>query len=189
LHDLGGHLHVHGDAVPQALGRRLHELYPLPVGRAQAPGRPDRLHAMRSTTPLSGETRPGLAGILVGLLLALLAAEAAAAAPPDAVSRSADPRLDRKVNLKLPRSPLSEVAAQLGRQTGVSMTASAEVADEPAVVFVADLPLAEAMDRLASLFNYRWERSGTAPSYRYALRQDRESAAPEEARRDQDRLQ
>jgi hypothetical protein len=133
-------------------------------------------------------TRRWERGLFLGLLLTMLAARAIATPDPAPDPGAADARLERKVSLKLARSPLSEIAAELRRQTGVPLTASAEVADEPAVVFVTDLPLREVMDQLAKLFDYRWARSGEAPAYSYRLRQERESAQAEQALRDQDRL-
>src|SRR5262245_4310521 len=91
-----------------------------------------------------------------------------------------DARLAKKVTLRLKKSALSEVLAELGRQVGVRLTAAAGVADEPAVVYATEQPAAEVMRQLASLFDYRWARTGSVEKGRYELYQDREGARREE---------
>src|SRR3989442_308933 len=60
-----------------------------------------------------------------------------------------DPRLDHKVTLRLKKSSLSAVAAEMRQQAGVEMTAAADVADEPAIVYAAEQPAREVMHHLA----------------------------------------
>src|SRR5262249_21371742 len=94
-----------------------------------------------------------------------------------------DPRLEKRVKLRLKRSPLSEVVAELARQTEVAIRASADVADEPALLFVTDQPAKEVMHHLATLFGYRWTRLGNAAGDRYEIYQDLRSKQEEEALR------
>jgi hypothetical protein len=126
--------------------------------------------------------------VLVFLLLGLLAGASAAGLQPASSGGKADPRLGHKVTLRLKRSPLSDVVAELGRQAGVKMTAAADVADEPAIVFATEQPASEVMRQIASLFGYRWARSGEPAHYRYELYQDRKSKEAEEALRERDRM-
>jgi hypothetical protein len=94
-----------------------------------------------------------------------------------------DARLERRVTLRLKKSPLADIAAALGREAGVEMKAAPGVADEPAIVFAAEQPAREIMHHLARLFGYRWTRRGTPGQYRYELFQDLASGQAEEALR------
>lgn len=132
---------------------------------------------------------------LVGWLFACLAALPLFALAP--ASRAAtgsgeanlpeDSRLAKRVTLKLKKTPLSEVAAELSRQTGATLRTSAEVADEPAVVWITEQPAQVVMRQLAELFDYRWTRTVRAGEYRYELYQDLKGKRQEEALRQQDR--
>jgi len=57
---------------------------------------------------------------------------------PDALKQ--DPRLEKPVPLRMVRRPLAEVAAALSKATGARVQAAAAVADEPAIVWMADQP-------------------------------------------------
>jgi hypothetical protein len=132
-------------------------------------------------------------GYIFGVLAGLVGlASPAFAAPPTPQSTASagvqsslqqDARLGKKVSLRLRKSPLSTVLAELGRQTGVALTASPEVADEPAIMFVTDQPAREVMHHLATLFNFRWTRKGEGDQAGYELHQDLKSRQEEEALR------
>ena len=120
---------------------------------------------------------------------------ATAARPPAAIVRPAvaispilaeDPRLAAPVTLRLAKSPLSDVAAELDRRTGVVLTAAPEVADEPALVWMRERPAREVMHHLAVLFNYRWKRTRHKGDYRYELYQPQKSKEDEDALRQRD---
>jgi hypothetical protein len=110
---------------------------------------------------------------------------AAAAERPNAVAAilQQDSRLDKPVTLRLRKSPLSTVTAELGRQAGVALTTAPEVADEPAIVYVNTQPAKQVMQHLAVLFNYRWRRHGKSGEPSYELYQDVKSRQEEEALR------
>lgn len=120
-------------------------------------------------------------------LLVVFALAANAGAASGEASLLEDARLAKQVTLKLRKTPLSEVAAELSRQTGVTLRTTAEVADEPAVVWVTEQPAREVMRQLAALLDYRWTRSGPAGEYRYELYQDLSGRRREEALRRQER--
>lgn len=131
-----------------------------------------------------------LAVLLAGLALHI---PSPAAPPPPAADAWQDPRLDKKVTLRLKRAPLSEVVAEIGKQTGAAITARAEVADEPAIVWVTAQPAAEVMRQLAALFGFRWARYLSGPRgpagverARYELFQDAAAKRSEEGRRSTD---
>jgi hypothetical protein len=103
-----------------------------------------------------------------------------------------DPRLEKPVTLRLRRSPLSAVVAELARQTEVAMRSSTDVADEPALLFVTNQPAKEVMHQLATHFGYRWTRlpspsgggaGGRGGGATYELYQDLRSKQDEEALR------
>jgi hypothetical protein len=137
--------------------------------------------------------------LLALLLVSTLVAPALAAPPAPASAGSAagapsqpaarqrlldeDPRLEKRVTLRLKRNPLSEVVAELARQTEVAMQTSADVADEPTLLSVTDQPTKEVMHQLATLFGYRWRRSTKAGVTTYELYQDLRSKQEEAALR------
>lgn len=123
------------------------------------------------------------------LLLTLLAGTAPAPGEPqvpEAVFPD-DPRLAARVTLKLKKSPLSRVTAELSQATGATLRTAADMADEPAVVWVTDQPAREVMRQVAALFGCRWARSGKRGEYRYELYQDLNARRQEETLRQQDR--
>ncbi|MBI3911462.1 MAG: hypothetical protein HY320_11090 [Armatimonadetes bacterium] len=134
--------------------------------------------------------------LIAALLAVLLTAPTVAGRWPGPAMRGAaplsplfaeDPRLEKKVALRMRRSPLARVLAELARQTRVELSSSADVADEPTVVCAWDRPAKEVMHHLAVLFDYRWGRSGKPGQYAYRLYQDPESRQREEDLRCQGR--
>jgi hypothetical protein len=129
-------------------------------------------------------------------LVAGLAVPALASPPPLAPAAGAargtaarqqlldqDPRLEKRVTLRQKRSPLSAVVAELARQTEVSLRASANVADEPALLFVTEQPAKEVMHQLSTHFGFRWSRGTKGGVATYELYQDLRSKQDEEALR------
>jgi hypothetical protein len=96
-----------------------------------------------------------------------------------------DPRLQKPVTLRLKRSPLAAVVAELDRQTGVPMRATSDVSDEPVFLFVTEQPAGEVMRHLATLLGYRWTRAGAGKEDGggYEIYQDLRSKQDEEALR------
>lgn len=133
-----------------------------------------------------------LALALTGGLPALAAVAAPAASEGERTTVQAiltqDPRLVQPVTLRMKKSPLSAVAAALSRETSVVMTAARDVADEPAIVYVAAQPARAVMHQLAQVFNYRWTRTGKPGAYQYEIYQDLKSRQEEEALRERDRM-
>src|SRR5687767_12746892 len=109
----------------------------------------------------------GLRAAAFSAALLLTGAVARAGAQSGEAALAGDARLEKKVTLKLKKTPLSEVTAELGRLAGVTLRTTPETADEPAVVHVTDQPAREVMRQLARLFDFRWARSGQAGEYRY----------------------
>jgi hypothetical protein len=78
-----------------------------------------------------------------------------------------DPRTARGVLLDCPRAPLRESLRSLSRATGVPLSASAALAEEPMTGYVPKRPLRETMGALEELFDGVWTRlPGSPPAYR-----------------------
>jgi hypothetical protein len=135
------------------------------------------------------------ATFLVGALVAAAVTQPPASAVATAAAGDSarqpildqDTRLDQRVTLRLKKSPLSAVVAELGRQTGVARKANRGVADEPAIVYATDQPAREVMHQLTLLFHYRWTRQGPPGHYSYEIYQDLRSQQEEAALRNQRR--
>lgn len=140
---------------------------------------------------MRGVARPLLGGILLsaGVAVALGMQRADLREVATQTILDQDPRLERTVTLRLGRNPLSSVTEALGRQIGVTLTASQDAADEPAILFVTRLPAKEVMHHLASLFNFRWRRRGTPGKFSYELYQDLRSKLEERRLRDRARTE
>lgn len=126
--------------------------------------------------------------VYAAALLSLATAVARSAPASNEPKLPADARLDKAVTLKLRKSPLSEVAAALSREAGVTVRAAEGVADEPAMVWIKEQPAREVMRQLAKLFDYRWRVSGAPGEYQYELYQDLNGKRTEELLREQDRF-
>src|SRR5438874_824275 len=124
--------------------------------------------------------------LLGGLALAVAPAATAEGAPPFRLLDE-DPRLGKAVTIRLKRAPVAEVLSAIDGQTGVRLRASAETADEPALVYARERPARDVMRQLALLFNWRWRRMGKSGGYRYELYQDAASKREEEALRSEGR--
>ncbi len=130
--------------------------------------------------------------IPLGLCLALLPALPGRADEVTAAMRKADPRLQTRVTLRSPRILIGELLERLSRQSGVALSADDETAagGDAVAVSLRDVPLADALDALWSLFSYKhmewdWRRSpvkGEQGKYAYRL------ARPNYARSQAERL-
>lgn len=127
-----------------------------------------------------------LSGLALGIELPIPLAAAPDPPSPLPAALRGDARLERPVNLRRKRDPLSDVLADLRDQTGARVEASPEVAYEPAIVFVSGQPARDVMAQIAALFHYRWRRRGEAPAYRYELYQDETARHEEENLRAQE---
>jgi hypothetical protein len=116
-------------------------------------------------------------------LLVVLCLGAPAHALPTHPTLAGDARLSAAVTLQSPKAPLSDILRQLGEKVGVKITASAEVADDPAILFAKERPAREVLTELAALFTFTWRRSGREGAYSYELFQDLKSRRAEEALR------
>lgn len=114
-----------------------------------------------------------LAASLVGLTCANLNRCFAAEAPPSHPSvLEGAAALRQPVSFTETKIPLGELVQKVGRETGVSLTAAADVADEPVAVVVKAMPARELLEQLAGLLEYRWTRQGREGAWRYEIDQD-----------------
>jgi hypothetical protein len=109
-----------------------------------------------------------------------------ATALPRSGGRPVDPRLFRKITLRLKGVSLAAFCAELQTQTGVELRASQGVADEKVTILVREQPARDLMRAVARLFGYFWARSGEPGEYRYELEQDLKSRLVEEELRNRD---
>jgi hypothetical protein len=91
--------------------------------------------------------------------------------------------LDRAITLSEFRIPLGELVEKVAAETGVSLTTTPEVADEPLVVAVKQLPARELLEQVAELLDFMWSRRGKEGEWRYEIWQDLASKNREEALR------
>src|SRR5439155_23576406 len=66
--------------------------------------------------------------------------------------------LEKPVTYSETKIPLGELLARVTTDTGITLTAASDVADEPVAVVVTDVPARELLDQLAVLLDYRWRR-------------------------------
>jgi hypothetical protein len=104
----------------------------------------------------------------------------AAAAAMTGEAEQLDPRLQQKVTVHATLK-LSEMLERLSKATGVSMLAWSEIGDEWVTVWADERPLIDLMRDLRHLHGYYWSRSRRGGTYVYALWQDAQGRAREEA--------
>src|SRR5207247_4021492 len=92
------------------------------------------------------------AGVM-GITLPGFAAEAGA---PHRSALEGIAALEKAVTYTETKIPLGELVAKVAADTGVILTASPDVADEPVAVVVKELPAHELLEQLADLLDYRW---------------------------------
>jgi hypothetical protein len=86
-----------------------------------------------------------------------------------ALDSQSDPRLKKTVSIHAPVSTLSDLMAEIGKASGVQLSATREIAAYRACVVVKEQPLEQLMTHLASAFDYSWEKvekEGGSPVYR-----------------------
>lgn len=122
-----------------------------------------------------------IAGIQARWLAALLTAAASGAAPAAAANLTtahlaADPRLERRVTVRHHRVHVGALLEELSHTTGVSLAAAERdgAADEEVLISAREVPLGGLLRALWSQCSFRgaewhWERTGSAPEYRYRL--------------------
>jgi hypothetical protein len=121
------------------------------------------------------------------LVLVALSARVSAAAQEASAYAAEDPRLERRIDVRCNCLSLPDFAETLSEQTGVSVRAAENLADDLLVLSCSNEPLAEVMRRVADHFGFSWARTGEAPSYVYTLTQTQAARAVEErARRDRE---
>ncbi len=131
----------------------------------------------------NGAGKGKAAGLVIWIACACAAAGLAGSGPRHAHAAPSvldDPRLERRITLRLTKRSLTRVLAELGSAAGVTMTARPEIADEPAIVFVRDQPVREVMRQLGELFDYRWMRLHKDGREEFQLVQDLKSRRTEE---------
>src|SRR2546423_5161653 len=109
--------------------------------------------------------------ILHTVLICSLIGSGALRSSPDSRPFPDDPRMQQKLTIHAAGLPMREILADISARTGIKLTASAKVAEDKAVLFVRDRPLASTLDRLAKFFNFMWESEGKKGEYAYILTQ------------------
>jgi hypothetical protein len=124
--------------------------------------------------------------------IALLLCLASLALPGLAAEPASRPRsvlqgvsaLDKPVTYTETKIPLGELVQKVATDTGVKLTATQDVADEPVAVVVKELPARELLEQLADLLDYRWGRRIRRGAPSYEIWQDLKSKQREAALRD-----
>src|SRR5438128_347025 len=89
--------------------------------------------------------------------LALPGTRAETPKPPRSVLEAVK-ELDKPVTYTETKIPLGELIQKVATDTGVSLTAARDVADEPVTVIVKQFYARELLVQLADLLDYRWSR-------------------------------
>ncbi len=129
----------------------------------------------------------------LGLFLLFILAPVSQADEVTAAMRQADTRLQTRITLRSPHILIGELLERLSKQSGVTLAADewSTVGSDSVTVSLRNVPLADAMNALWSLFSYQhaewdWQRraiKGEAGKYTYTL------ARPDYARFLAERLQ
>lgn len=99
--------------------------------------------------------------VLIILAAVLLAAPLAA--DERSVALRDDPRLQAKVTLSVGCEPVSILAEILKKATGVSITVRKDIADLNVTAYAGEMPVCEAMSRVALALDCSWELRGDSP--------------------------
>ncbi len=113
------------------------------------------------------------------LFLISIVAPASRADEVTASMRQSDPRLQTRITIRSPRILIGELLERLSKQSGVTLTADdlSAAGSDPVTVSLHDVPLADAMNAVWSLFSYQhaewnWRRRpiiGQPGQYTYTL--------------------
>ena len=96
---------------------------------------------------------------------------------------SREPKLERKVTLAWKSRPVGAAVVELGKTLGVSLSASADAADDKITAFLDQRPAAEALSLVAEELRFQWLRRGSG----YQLSQSETSKREEARLRDDER--
>jgi hypothetical protein len=114
------------------------------------------------------QTRIVLVTWLMTGALGLALADTVSGQEPHSLSVLAEVKgLEKRITYTETKIPLGELVAKAAADTGVPLTATPEVADEPVAVVVTDLPARDLLQEVADLLDYRWRRrfpKGQAPA-------------------------
>jgi hypothetical protein len=113
-----------------------------------------------------------LSALVVGIGALGLPGLAAATDPRPRSPLTSVAALDKPVTYTETKIPLGELIQKVAVETGVRLTATADVADEPVAVVVNELPARELLEQLAEHFDYLWSRRGKEGEWRYEIWQD-----------------
>src|SRR5947207_1336574 len=92
--------------------------------------------------------------------------------------------LEKPVSYTETKIPLGELVQKVAAETGVTLTAASDVADEPVAVVVKEMPARELLEQVAELLDYRWRRRGPEGSWQYEIWQDLAARQREKALRE-----
>jgi hypothetical protein len=104
-----------------------------------------------------------MAGVIPGILGLTGPGFAAAAERPAPVLEGIQ-ELEKPVSYTETKIPLGELVTRVSADTGVTLTASTDVADEPVAVVVKDMPARQLLEQVADLLDYRWSRHVQRPT-------------------------
>jgi hypothetical protein len=121
--------------------------------------------------------------LVVGVLAGVLQGSRAEWVTRRPVSLEAVPDLEKPVTYRETKIPLGELLRKVAADTGVSLAAAKEVADEPVAVVVSEMPARKLLKELAELLDYQWSRSA-GDEGGYLIWQDAASKQREEALRE-----
>lgn len=97
-----------------------------------------------------------------------------------------DVRLYKAISLGMKHASMTELCAELSRQTGVEIDAGRNVADDNLTIFVTARPARDVMRGISRVFGFIWERTGDDGHFRYTLKQDTTAQIGEEMIRNTD---
>lgn len=97
-----------------------------------------------------------------------------------ALDPNQDSRLNQRLSLRVPATPLKEIAADLSRRTGVALSVQPELGEYRAFARLQERPLHEIMQLLAAAFDFEWRAERAGGQWRYVLTQSREARTQEQ---------
>src|SRR2546421_8815599 len=105
--------------------------------------------------------------ILQTLLFCSLTGSGAVHSSLDSSPFAGDERFQQKLTIHAAGLPMREILADISARTGIKLSPSAKVAEDKAVLFVRERPLASTLENLAKFFNFMWEAEGKKGEYAY----------------------
>lgn len=101
-------------------------------------------------------------------------------------AKTTDVRLYKAISLGMKHASMTELCAELSRQTGATIEAGRNVADDNLTIFVTARPARDVMRGISRVFGFIWERSGEEGHFQYTLKQDTTAQIGEEMIRNTD---